>query len=77
MQNFHKINKLKRRVAKENPIAIGIELENGDMEFLSELEDGTRLEFYIPKKDTFVRCSKLCTQEWSSNILRHLKTEHL
>ena len=74
MKDLNKLNRIKRKVIEENPIALCVAtLDNGDMEYRTQLKDGTTVDFYIPKEKTFVRAEKLKTQEWSNRLTRFIK----
>lgn len=58
----------------ENPVALCVETkENGDMEYRTQLSDGTTVDFLVPKEKTFVRCNRLLDQEYSSKLTRFIK----
>ena len=62
----------------ENPVALCVETrDNGDMEYRTQLSDGTTVYFLVPKEKTFVRCSRLLDQEWSSNIIRFIVSDNV
>lgn len=72
MKDLNKLNRIKRQIVFENVIAVGVEHENGDMEYQTTLEKGGVVRFYVPKKDTFIKCEKLKTQEFAINIIRYI-----
>lgn len=58
----------------ENPVALCVETkENGDMEYRTQLSDGTIVDFLVPKEKTFVRCERIKDQEFSKYLISHVK----
>ena len=73
MKDLNKLNRIKRKVIEENPIALCVAtLDNGDMEYRTQLSDGTTVDFYIPKEKTFVRCERMRDQEYSDKLTRFI-----
>lgn len=58
----------------ENPVALCVETkENGDMEYRTQLSDGTTVDFLVPKEKTFVRCERIKDQEFAKYLISHVK----
>ena len=74
MKDFRRLNQIKRKIMIENPVALCVETrDNGDMEYRTQLSDGTTVDFLVPKEKTFVRCEKMRTQEYSNRLTRFIK----
>lgn len=67
-------NRLVQTIRNENPIAVLIEeSENGDYTYEAKLSNGKKVQFFVPKKDTYLSRERMNTQEYSKFLTRFLK----
>jgi len=71
----------KEKIAKElyyqNPVAHKTgETEDGDFKYKTHLKDGTVVNFFVPKKDTFLQnggSTRMNDQEYAKYLRRWIK----
>lgn len=65
---------IRKELYYQNPVAKKTgETAEGDFYYLAMLKDGTEVNFFVPKKDTFLQnggSSRMNDQEYSKNISR-------